>query len=304
MKKIFVYSLLFAVCSLPGQNAQGQLLYRVQGNGLKAPSYVIGTYHLAPVTFVDSIPGLHEALDNCEQVYGELDMQDMMKKENMDKLQQAQMLPEGKRLRELFDKDQLGRLNALMRDVMGVDLDNDAVAKQLDQVSPAALSATLTMMVCMKKTPGFNPADLFDGWFQKMALAANKPVKGFETVEFQAKVLYDTPLEQQVEDLMCMVDNFMDVQEMVDFITAAFFAQDLDQLGELFAEEMEGPCSGNPEENAKLIDNRNAEWLKQMPTIMKEKPTFFAVGAGHLVGPQGLLEQLRQMGYEVEGVRK
>ena len=36
----------------------------------KAPSYVIGTYHLAPVSFTDSIPGLKAALNAAEQVYG------------------------------------------------------------------------------------------------------------------------------------------------------------------------------------------------------------------------------------------
>ena len=72
--------------------AQGQLLYRIDGNGLKAPSYIVGTYHLAPATFADSIPGLRAALGAVEQVYGEVDMQSAMSAEGMEKAQKAQML--------------------------------------------------------------------------------------------------------------------------------------------------------------------------------------------------------------------
>jgi hypothetical protein len=42
-----------------GVNAQ--LLYKISGNGLEKPSYIVGTYHLAPGNFADSIPGLKDA---------------------------------------------------------------------------------------------------------------------------------------------------------------------------------------------------------------------------------------------------
>lgn len=43
--------------------------------------------------------------------------------------------------------------------------------------------------------------------------------------------------------------------------------------------------------------------MKQMPEIMKQKGTFFAVGAGHLPGERGLLAQLKKAGYTVEGIK-
>ena len=79
MKKT-VLTLLLVLIAVMG--VQAQLLYKISGNGLKAPSYVIGTYHLAPVSFTDSIPGLKAALNAAEQVYGEIDMEEMMKPDN------------------------------------------------------------------------------------------------------------------------------------------------------------------------------------------------------------------------------
>ena len=48
--------------------AQAQVLYRISGNGLARPSYIIGTHHLANVAFINSIPGVRTALDSTEQV--------------------------------------------------------------------------------------------------------------------------------------------------------------------------------------------------------------------------------------------
>jgi uncharacterized protein YbaP (TraB family) len=39
-----------------------------------------------------------------------------------------------------------------------------------------------------------------------------------------------------------------------------------------------------------------------MGKMMREKVTFFAVGAGHLGGKQGVVALLRQAGYKVDAV--
>ena len=67
--------------------------------------------------------------------------------------------------------------------------------------------------------------------------------------------------------------------------------------------KMNTACDSTPEEDAQIINNRNADWLTKMPAIMSAKPTFFAVGAGHLPGDKGVLNLLRQAGYNVEGMR-
>ncbi len=303
MKKIIVWGLI-GLMSLMGGSAQAQLLYKISGKGLKAPSYIVGTYHLAPASYADSIPGLRAAFEATEQVCGEVDMLETMKPENLAKMQEAQMLPEGKTLSSLLTAEQLNRLNALLREVMGVDLTNPAMAGQLDKVTPMALETTLTLLLCMKNVAGINPADMIDTYFQREAMKGGKKVIGFETADFQMDILYGAPLEKQVEDLMCFVDNFQEQVEMADFITAAYFAQDLEQLEELNLEEQKGTCTSDPEDNDKLLYNRNANWMKAMPNIMKEHSTFFAVGAFHLCGERGVLRMLEADGYKIEAVKK
>ena len=77
----------------------------------------------------------------------------------------------------------------------------------------------------------------------------------------------------------------------------AYKAQDVAGLYNLFKTSPEY----EKYEKALLID-RNISWIPQMAELMAEKPTFFAVGAGHLGSENGVINLLRKAGYTVEGV--
>ena len=284
--------------------SQAQILYRISGKGLKSPSYIVGTYHLAPSSFADSIPGMRQAVEQTNQVCGELDMMDAFKPENTAKLLKAQMLPEGTTLSSLLTAEQLERLNALLLDVMGSNLNDETFAAQMDKMTPAALSTTLSLQSYIKRTESFNPMELIDNYFQMLALQNGKAIKGFETVDFQMGILFGESLEKQVNDLMCMVDHFEETDEMVNRITTASFSQNLKQIEEAMEEESKVECGTTDEDEDRLINNRNSNWLEMMPSMMAEQPTLFVVGAGHLCGEKGVLRLLEKAGYTVEGVKE
>ena len=283
---------------------QAQLLWKISGNGLQKPSYIIGTYHLANVSFTDSIKGLKAAMDATEQVYGEIVMADMASPENIQKMQAAMMLPDGQTLDKLFTADEMTRINALVKSVLGVDMTNPMVAQQLGKLTPYALQVQLGVLIYLKKHPGFNPNEGFDSYFQKEAAAKGKGVGGLETFDFQINTLYkSTTMERQKQLLLCLADNLEFNEEQTENIVKAFFTQDLDGIEKAMDAKLNNTCDGTPEEKETLIYSRNDNWMKQMPEIMKQKVTLFAVGAGHLPGERGLLAQLKKAGYTVEGVK-
>lgn len=300
MKKICSMLLLL----MAAITMQAQLLWKISGNGLQKPSYIIGTYHLANVSFTDSIKGLKAAMDATEQVYGEIVMADMASPENIQKMQAAMMLPDGQTLDKLFTADEMTRINALVKSVLGVDMTNPMVAQQLGKLTPYALQVQLGVLIYLKKHPGFNPNEGFDSYFQKEAAAKGKGVGGLETFDFQINTLYkSTTMERQKQLLLCLADNLEFNEEQTENIVKAFFTQDLDGIEKAMDAKLNNTCDGTPEEKETLIYSRNDNWMKQMPEIMKQKATLFAVGAGHLPGERGLLAQLKKAGYTVEGVK-
>lgn len=72
--KSFIGAVIFICVAL---SANAQLLWKVSGNGLSSPSYIMGTHHLAPLSVKDGITGLQKAMDETQQVYGELKMSDI-----------------------------------------------------------------------------------------------------------------------------------------------------------------------------------------------------------------------------------
>ena len=301
MKKILFTLALAAIASL---STSAQLLYKISGKGLTSPSYIVGTYHLAEASFVDSIPGMRRAMADCQQVYGELMMNELFTPDSLALLQQAMMLPGKMTLDSLLTADEMNRVNGFMRETIGLDMTNPQLAQQMGKMTPQALSVVFSVFSYIKNGGKLDPENGFDNYFQKEAHAQGKTVGGLETMAFQIKALYEgKSLERQKELLMCQIDNSVFMDEMADRIVKAFYAQDLDGIKEAMDQKLHNSCDNSPEEDALLVDNRNADWLTKMPALMAQKPTLFAVGAAHLPGQKGVLNLLRQAGYTVEGVK-
>lgn len=303
MIKRFIAAALVAVFTVAGANAQ--LLYKISGKDLTAPSYIIGTHHLANVGFVNKIAGVKDALTNTEQVYGEVRWDDMTNPDSLKVMQAAMMLPDGQSLKTVLSAEQYKKLDAVITQMMGVGLSNPQVGAQMGKMSPAALSTQLQVLMFMQKHMGeYDPSSTFDQYFQAQAKHNNEPVGSLETLAFQTNLLYKgSDMKRQVEQLMCLLDNQEFYEQMMESMTDAFYAQDLDALKAAMDKKLGGTCDSTPEELAQLIDNRNADWAKKMPAIMAAKPTFFVVGAGHLPGAKGVLQLLKDAGYTVEAVK-
>ena len=201
MKRILIIIALTVVAL----GASAQLLYRISGRGLASPSYILGTYHLAPVTFVDSIPGLRRAMDECMQTYGELLTSQMANADSVALLQQAMMLPDGMTIDKLLSADEMARLNAYMNKLLGMDLTNPLLSQQMGRMNPMALSTNLSLLAFVKKNG--TPSG-FDEYFQKESLAHGKGVGGLESMSDQIHTLFKSmTLERQKVLLMCQVDN-------------------------------------------------------------------------------------------------
>ena len=293
MKKTFVFMLLLCITL----GAQAQLLWKVSGNGLDRPSYVIGTHHLALLSVKDSIAHLQQAIDQTEQVYGEIVMDDANNPEILMKMQQAMMLPADTTLKSFYTQAQYDTIAAVVKNYMGVDL------ALFDKVKPATITTQLSVALAMKSLKGFNPQEQLDTWFQKQARQAGKKVGSLETIDMQINVLYNSQtLTRQALLLYCTATHIKQGVDQSLRMNQAYMKQNLEELLAIIEEKMNDACDSTPEEISTLIYGRNANWARQFPSIMKQSPTLFVVGAGHLPGPQGLLKLLQKQGYTVEAM--
>ena len=137
-----------------------------------------------------------------------------------------------------------------------------------------------------------------DTYFQEEAKKEGKKVLGLETIQMQIKAMFEQlTLQRQVE---LLDETFKDkdaLRQLIGIMNNAYISQNLNQLQEL----MYG-SSYRPEEMKILLDDRNNYWMQQLPGLMKDQSLFVAVGALHLVGKSGLVNQLKEQGYTVTPV--
>jgi uncharacterized protein YbaP (TraB family) len=300
LKKI-VFSLaallLFFSCISAPKGDTSSLLWKVSGNGLAEPSYIFGTHHLVPITFLDSVSGIHDAFENTAQTVGELDLGDMAQLQM--KIMGEAVMPTGTTYETLLSATDIARLDSVLTRLLGVGLG------QLGTMKPALLSNLISVTLYQQYYPSLASGKSLDQYFQEEALKRNRPVVGLESAEDQIYVLLNAQtLERQAEMLICMVNHPELQKEQMDKLQTAYHAQDTQALLDLYEKvDPNDPCPSTEEEKSLLNKDRNMRWLEKLPAIMNEKPSFIAVGCLHLLGKDGLIEGLRNLGYHVEAVK-
>ena len=301
MKRILSTILVLAVSATAfAQNNKftGALLWKISGNNLDEPSYILGTHHLTDASFTEKIPGYNEAFSKVDQVIGEMVMSDM---ESMQmQMQMAVMMPADKSYKTLLTETEFNEVDNGLKAIFGAGLD------QLGMVKPAAISTMLVSQLYVMSHPDFNPMAFtgIDNFVQQQATATNKEVKGLETIEDQIYVLFDAePLESQAKSLHCTVMNQEFAKESLILLTKYYQEGDLVKMYELAFENKKDPCPSSEDFSHALNKERNDKWLVKIPFMIKTKPALIAVGALHLCGENGLLYQLEKMGYKVEAVK-
>lgn len=301
MKTISIATMLilFISCSASSKSNSftGSLLWEVSGNGLEHSSYIFGTHHLTSID-INEINGLSKAMDEAEQIYGELKIKDS---EGMQlQMMHESQMPDGVTYEGILSEEDYETLNTQLKSILGVGL------ATLGEYKPAMISSMLSLAIYSKAVEGFSSFshEAIDIAIQRMAAEEGKECFGLETIEDQLAALFDSePLEAQAERLVCTVKNMDSGIESVLKLNELYASGALDKMYDLAFNTPDNPCQYSEEFSSALNKERNDKWLEKLPNIFSQKPTLVAVGALHLAGEDGLLFKLSQMGYEVKAVK-
>lgn len=293
MKKT-IFSLLLLIATTVSVNAQ--LLWKISGNGLEKSSYLFGTHHIAPVSVIDSVAGLTDAIASVDKIYGEMVMSEANSPQSQQIMMGYAMAPQDSLLTQVLTPAQVDSLDTMLKRYMGPMVS----ANQFAQLKPTMLSTLLALMQSQAIFPNFNPQQQLDGEIQKRGAALGKEICGFETIQDQCNALFGSSIIEQAESLMDMVRNDDKAGEMAKKLAKAYLSGDLDAMLAL----MEDPANGASEEwSERMINSRNANWMRVMAGLLPSASVLVAVGAGHLPGEKGLISLLRKNGYSVDPVK-
>jgi hypothetical protein len=123
---------------------------------------------------------------------------------------------------------------------------------------------------------------------------SNRSFTGFETLQAQMDFLSNAYSDSEMITILQESNDDNTKKLVQDYIQ--------ENLPEIY-KDITAPKVMNAKSRKWLLDVRNENWVVKMSDIMKDKSTFFAVGAAHLPGEQGVIKLLRKSGYTVRPVK-
>lgn len=258
------------------------LLWKISGNNLAKPSYLFGTIHMLPEDKYFFTENMKNALSSTEVLALEADM-DIPLSEQM-KMAMEMMMPSGKSWSDYMTAEEYLLVKAAFIDSLGIK------EKKLDKymkIKPIYVSGLIL-------TDLLGKVKMYEQELTSIAKKEKKTLIGLETIQEQMDIVSNISMEEQMDDLKKTTASMLrDYNELLD----AYTTQNLNLLGELATKE-----DGFDRMEAKLLTERNDKWIVAMKDQLAKNSTFFAVGAMHLVGDNGLISQLKAAGYTVEAV--
>lgn len=283
-KAIFLFAAMATTLFGNAQKANNDnsVLWKIEGNGIEKPSYLFGTIHMICAPDFEIKEKVNKAFAATTNLVLEVNTTDPNEIQAMQKMMQSETTLSS-RLSETERKD----VNDLLTSQIGVTL------AQADHVSPAGLLsiAVMTAMTCPPTEMKSYEAEL-----TVMAQAQHKPISGLETIDGQINILDKA---YSLNDILGQI-KIKNEYALVLADMARFHKKE--NLPELYRTVLDRRFMSTDAEKLMLTD-RNKEWVKKIPAIVKKESTFFAVGAGHLYGKTGVIELLKQQGYKVTPVK-
>lgn len=256
------------------------LLWEISGKGLEKPSYVFGTIHMICQEDYIMTETIQNTLKNVDAFYAEIDFSNP---ENMAVLQQSMMSETP--LSQRLNNEQYQKLQQLLKEVVDLDI------TQFEHLTDAAIVS----MVTFKSFP-CTDFKMYEMELLQTAAAAEKKMGGLETAAEQMEILGKSlgidAVFEMLNDLK--KDGFKSTKEMV----ALYTNQDVQGLYDY----MKKSSYMTDEVYNEMLTKRNHNWINEMPALMKNQSVFFAVGAAHLSGNNGVLKLLKDNGYTVKPV--
>ncbi len=280
MKKVS----LFAVLASLSLSMSAQLFWKVTGNGLERESYILGTMHDAPVSMIDEIPGLNDAIQNCDIAIGEVDKSDQGPELGLPDL----MAPPDSTLDKLLSPEDYRIVEEVVNkclETMGTSMD------QLQIFKPSLISMVAMDMDESEVSDLDHNRVSFDIVILERVAAAGHATMGFETQTEHMQWLLKAPLKDQVAWLLSKCKNYSNIEGKGE----AYLRQDATEQFE----------SRTPDEGYReiFVYQRNRNWAEKLDKMMPEQSCLVCVGVNHLSGEKGLLQLLRDRGYTVEPVK-
>jgi uncharacterized protein YbaP (TraB family) len=279
--------LLFGSCAAPTRVGESKAtLWKVQGDHNTV--YLLGSIHVLSRQAYPLKPALERAFDDANQVVFEIDLTRFTEKNFKEEFSRTAFYPSGQTLSKKLTPQTIELLNTLLP-LYGLSL------KKVERLKPWFLAEALSSRTL--EMVGFSDRLGIDLYFYHKAKATGKPVLGLETLRDQAQIFDRFNDEQNEQYLLSTLSGLPAYAKMIRQLVNAWKDGDVQLLDRLLNQDKRA----DPATHNVLFSRRNSKWVPEIERFAHGNGNYLIiVGAGHLVGDDGVVAQLRRAGYSVQ----
>ena len=309
MKKTILTTLLV----IAAITVNAQFLFRINGGGLQKPSYILGSVHTMPGAILDSIPEYLKAEEACQQLYVEMNLNSQQQMDEVKNAgQQATTLPDGKTIFDVLTPEQLDALNYRFKETFQMNL-TDSAMKGSWNYQPFVFLTTFTLVFTiteMQKHPELGMAGKpIDAVCIARAQERGMTIGQLDQIQSQDSLqkirnTWMENMDMQIDSLMSFLEHFDErKQQAIDDVLSAVTVGKYWKSGDYDSFNTDPFWLSQLEKGSALFKERNEKWMLKITDAIQQAPTLFVFGAGHLIGKDGIVNKLREAGYQVEQIK-
>ena len=251
--------------------------------------YVLGSYHLSKKEIYPLNQKIENAFDQSDILVVEANVNDI-KKVDIQKFMESALYPANDTLEKHLSTE---TYEWVKKETSGLGIPIELINKQ----KPWFLSMTLVSLESLKL--GFDPDYGIDKYFISKA-EGKKKILELESLVYQIDLLSNLSDKDQELFLIYTLKDLNIMEQELDKLTQAWISGDTKGMETILTRSVsEDKRLSSIFE--KLIYERNRKMVSKIEDFLRTKEVYFVmVGAGHLVGNQGIIEILKGKGYLVE----
>lgn len=279
---IVAFIFFFIVCNnISAQSKtsklENSLLWEVSGKGLQKSSYLYGTIHMICSKDYFLSEKAQKAFEKSDKLFLEINFTDP------NEMSQMQQLAMGKEpLSKKLTPEQLTKLDSILKKRTGMSV------QQVDSFNLVTVLSLISM-----KSFGCTDLKFYEMEFSDAAKKRNVSITGLESVKAQFEILENA---YSNDEMLALLEESTP-EETVELVDA----YKKENIEAMYAFSTDKRFTSEKTKK-QILDNRNLNWVKQMPELLKQNGIFIAVGAAHLGGEYGVINLLRKEGYTVKPV--
>ncbi len=280
--------ILALITIIPGKHIDAQvslektLLWEVSGKGLDKASYLYGTIHVICAKDLLVNEKIVEKFNTTQQLFLEMDIDDISAVSGA--------------AQSLIMQDHIQLSDLLSAKDYEITAENFTKLTNLPVVAIQNIKPMMAISFILPSVLGCSP----EAWEQRlitMAKENNMPVRGLETIQQQIAVLDSIPLSIQAGMLANALKDIDSLKISFNSMLNLYKEKNIESLYKQTESEKDFAAY-----EGALIINRNLNWVETIVENSVDMPTFYAFGAAHLAGENGIINLLRRKGYQVKPV--